>query len=132
MPLPFILFSLLLLSVHMNAHAGDQKHTTSEQEDRHEHAGHSDSLLFLLQHKIAIQKLQQGFPNQTRTQQQANLEKQQHHFQKVWPILQQYLNIPESRYPNNEMYHQSLVSRGSLLAEFGQLFQQFAQLKPSH
>jgi len=130
-PCPILLGLILSLSIAQGVLATPGDDHEAEGGEHHSHVGHSDALLYLLQHKIAIQKLQAAYPKSNTEEQRRNLKKQQARFDKIWPILQQYLSIPEARYPNNEMYHQSLISRGALLAEFGLLFQQYATLSPS-
>jgi hypothetical protein len=94
--------------------------------------GHSDALLFLLQHKIAIIKLQDKWADLPSSQQKENLNKQGLRLKRAMPILQSYLATPESRYPNMEIYHQSLQSRGALLNDFSQLLVRFQQQSTSN
>ncbi len=86
-----------------------------------DHSHHSDDLLFLLQHKIAIGKLQKKFPTLGKQEAVNNRQKQQKHFKKALPKLKRFMAVPESRYPNLDMYAQSLQSRGALLEDFAEL-----------
>ncbi len=86
-----------------------------------DHSHHSDDLLFLLQHKIAIGKLQAKLPNLENKEKTHNRQKQQKHFKKALPKLKRFMAVPESRYPNLDMYAQSLQSRGALLKDFTEL-----------
>lgn len=99
----------------------DQDHSNREHSS---HSNHSDDLLILLKHKIALQKLQQ--------QQQANpkllrLDQQARHFEKAMPILKKYSSIPKSYYLTSEMYHESLENRAAMLADFSQLLVHYQQ-----
>jgi hypothetical protein len=89
--------------------------------DHTNHKGHSDVLLLILKEKIAIQKLQDIFLTSSTEQKTLNLIKQSQTIGHSMELMQEYLAIPESRYPNTDMYHQSLISRGSLLQELAQL-----------
>lgn len=106
---------MLLWSPLIFADDGDHKH----------HVGHSDALLFLLQHKIAVTNLQQQLEGLSAQDKKENLIKQGRRLRKAMPILQQYMATPESRYPNMEIYHQSLQSRSALLADYTQLLVRF-------
>jgi len=90
-----------------------------------DHSGHSDDLLFLLQHKIAISKLQKKRPELPPSEQVTNRQQQTRHFNKALPKLTRYMAVPESRYPNLDMYAQSLKSRSALLNDYAQLLLQF-------
>jgi len=92
-------------------------------EDHHNHTGHSDDLLTLLQYKIAIGKLQKGFTELTPQEKTNNLTSQHAKLNKALPVLRNYIAIPESRYPNLDMYQQSLQSRAALLNEYAELLQ---------
>ncbi len=89
--------------------------------DHSNHKSHSDVLLLILKEKITIQKLQDIFFTSNTEQRTINLIKQSQTISHSMGLIQEYLAIPESRYPNTYMYHQSLISRGSLLQEFAQL-----------
>jgi len=95
--------------------------STADESDHHHDGTHSDDLLYLLQYKIAISKLQQAFSGQSPEEQASNLAQQQTRFNKAMPLLKRYLEEPESRYPNMSIYHQSLQSRGALLADYVEL-----------
>lgn len=122
---PIFLFTVcLLLSTVWHASYGSEEHT--------DHSSHSDVLLILLQHKIKIQKLQTQFTaiHESETEKrniQLNLKKQANMLHKASMLLEKYLAIPETRYPNMDMYHQSLISRGGLLKEFAGLLSVFQQ-----
>jgi len=79
------------------------------------HTGHSDALMVLLGHKIALQKLQDEWPI-TRT-----LSDQALHIKQAMPVLQSYMNTPKSYYLTTEMYHDSLENRAAMLADFSTL-----------
>ncbi len=98
------------------------KATSDEIEHTGNHKGHSDALLVLLNEKIAITKLQSKFEALLDTsEKKRNLDKQGIKLIKAMHVIQPYVAIPESRYPNMEMYHQSLISRGGLMEEFAKL-----------
>ncbi len=90
-----------------------------------DHSGHSDDLLFLLQHKIAITKLQKTLPKLTSIEKMENRTRQARHFKTALPKLKRFMAVPESRYPNIDMYAQSLQSRAALLDDYAQLLLQF-------
>lgn len=120
---PLFLFTMcLLLSTVWHASYGSEEHS--------DHSSHSDVLLILLQHKIKIQKLQTQFTAIHESEKrniQLNLKKQASMLHKASMLLEKYLAIPETRYPNMDMYHQSLISRGGLLKEFAGLLNIFQQ-----
>lgn len=97
------------------------------EDDHDRHTGHSDDLLYLLQHKIAVSKLQDKFEMQSLEEQVDNLKQQGQRLKRAMPIMRSYLATPESRYPNMEIYHQSLQSRGSLLQDYTHLLVRFQQ-----
>lgn len=98
------------------------KATSDEIEHTSNHKGHSDALLVLLKEKIDITKLQSRFEALLdTTEKKRNLDKQSMKLIKAMHVIQPYIAIPESRYPNMEMYHQSLISRGELMKEFAEL-----------
>ena len=124
-----------------------------EHDDEHQHTGHSDQLLVLLNHKLALEKLQRAFralnhsntTNTTNTspttssnntddtvnteQQHRNLRRQKHHLDSALPVLNAYIDIPASHYPNTSLYQQSLNNRAALLTDYGSLVSGFyAQL----
>ena len=125
---PLFLFTMcLLLSTVWHASYGCEKHS--------DHSSHSDVLLILLQHKIKIQKLQTQFTAIHESEKrniQLNLKKQASMLHKASMLLEKYLAIPETRYPNMDMYHQSLISRGGLLKEFAGLLNVFQQQSSQH
>ncbi len=90
-----------------------------------DHSGHSDDLLLLLQHKIAITKLQKALPRLASIEQLENRTRQARHFKTALPKLKRFMAVPESRYPNIDMYAQSLQSRSALLSDYAQLLLQF-------
>jgi hypothetical protein len=90
-----------------------------------DHSNHSDDLLLLLQHKIAITKLQKTWSNTSPEAQLANHSRQAQHFKVALPSLKRFMAVPESRYPNMDMYAQSLQSRSALLNDYAQLLLQF-------
>ncbi len=93
-----------------------------------DHVGHSDDLLILLQHKIALVKLQTQFENLAVNEQSLNRAQQTTHFEKALPRLKRYLAIPQSRYANLDMYAQSLESRSALLQDYAKLIFNFHQM----
>jgi len=125
---PLFLFTMcLLLSTVWHASYGSEEHS--------DHSSHSDVLLILLQHKIKIQKLQTQFTAIHESEKrniQLNLKKQASMLHKASMLLEKYLAIPETRYPNMDMYHQSLTSRGGLLKEFAGLLNVFQQQSSQH
>jgi len=125
---PLFLFTMcLLLSTVWHASYGSEEHS--------DHSSHSDVLLILLQHKIKIQKLQTQFTAIHESEKrniQLNLKKQASMLHKASMLLEKYLAIPETRYPNMDMYHQSLISRGGLLKEFAGLLNVFQQQSSQH
>ena len=90
--------------------------TAMASDDHTSHSGHSDALMVLLQHKIALQKLQSQ-----QSSNSANLAQQAKHFQQVMPVLQGYMNTPKSYYLTTEMYHDSLENRAAMLADFSKI-----------
>ena len=125
---PLFLFTMcLLLSTVWHSSYGSEEHS--------DHSSHSDVLLILLQHKIKIQKLQTQFTAIHESEKrniQLNLKKQASMLHKASMLLEKYLAIPETRYPNMDMYHQSLISRGGLLKEFAGLLNVFQQQSSQH
>lgn len=93
----------------------------SASNDEHNHTGHSDDLLTLLQYKITIAKLQNGFEGLTAQEKIKSLKLQHKKINQALPVLQNYMAVPEGRYPNMDMYQQSLQSRAALLNEYAQL-----------
>ncbi len=90
-----------------------------------DHGSHADYLLFLLQHKIAINKLQEQWPKLDQQAKSNNFKKQSKHLNAALPKLKRYMSVPESRYPNLDMYAQSLESRSSVLSDYTDLLIQF-------
>lgn len=94
--------------------------------DHSHNASHSDALLFLLGEKIAIKKLQSELAStQSEQERSNNLNIQKRRLGKAMPILDEYLSRPESRYPNMQMYHESLKSRGAILKDYSSLINGF-------
>lgn len=91
-------------------------------EDHGSHVNHSDDLLVLLKHKIALQKLQQQVKPELLM-----LDQQAKHFEKAMPILKKYSSIPKSYYLTSEMYHESLENRAAMLADFSKLLMRYQQ-----
>lgn len=77
--------------------------------------GHSDYLLILMHHKIALHKLQDQYSEQSKAN---SLAKQGQHLRKVMPVLKRYMATPKSYYLTTEMYHDSLDNRAAMLADF--------------
>ncbi|MFC3681058.1 hypothetical protein [Bacterioplanoides pacificum] len=125
------LFALILLSPVV---AADVPATTpsdageNDAEKNHaEHSGHnthSDQLLLLLNHKIALQQLQQNYPAEV-TQQHANLARQKRHLDQALPVLQSYSAITANHYPNNSLFQQSLINRAALVRDYADLVSTF-------
>lgn len=93
------------------------------QDDHHgSHQGHSDDLLILLRHKIALQKLQD---QQVAGSSKSTRAKQGKHFRQVMPLLQRYMATPKSYYLTTQMYHDSLENRAAMLADFSMLLIQY-------
>ncbi len=107
-----VLVALLLGQIAMASddHESHSSHTAS----------HSDALMVLLQHKIALQKLQ-GPQFQEQPANSASLAQQAKHLQQVMPVLQGYMNTPKSYYLTTEMYHDSLENRAAMLADFSKI-----------
>lgn len=101
--------------------------------DSHDHRGHSDALLVILQHKIRVQTLQKTFYNLIpgSLEQTKNLADQATSIAHGLEVLQSYVAIPESRYPNLEMFHQSLISRAGLMKEYSELMIVFQNMLDS-
>ena len=100
--------------------AGDDHESHSSHSSSH-NLGHSDALMVLLQHKIALQKLQGQEVEDQKSVSSANLEQQAEHIQQVMPVLQGYMNTPKSYYLTTEMYHDSLENRAAMLADFSKI-----------
>lgn len=95
--------------------------SSADTDHSNHHKGHSDALLILLKEKIAIKKLQSAFVLLDTREKKLNLDKQGKSILMAMYIIQPYIAIPESRYPNMVMYHQSLINRGELLEEFAEV-----------
>jgi hypothetical protein len=95
-----------------------------DHQDSHDgaHPVHSDDLLILLRHKIALQKLQE---QQAQSPSKSTLPKQGKHFRLVMPILRNYMATPKSYYLTTKMYHDSLDNRAAMLADFSTLLIQY-------
>jgi hypothetical protein len=81
-------------------------------------AGHSDHLLMLIHHKIALQALQK---QQASNPAVSTLALQGRHLHQVMPMLKNYMVTPKSYYLTTEMYHDSLENRAAMLADFSTL-----------
>jgi len=91
-------------------------------ENHESHSGHSDHLLILLRHKIALQKLQQVSEFGAT---QISLFQQGKHLSKVMPTLKRYIATPKSYYLTSDMYHESLENRAAMLADFTDILIQY-------
>jgi len=116
------LLSALLLTTQAVVAEQDSDH--SDQHEHADHSGHSDQLLVLLNHKIALQKLQDNFPADVEQQGQ-NLTKQKRLLDKALPVLEAYLKIPAERYPNTSLYEQSLHNRSAMLQDYAHIVSEF-------
>jgi hypothetical protein len=94
----------------------------AEDKGHQSHQGHSDDLLLLLRHKIALQKLQQQAVSNTLDN---TAQLQSKHLRKVMPILKRYMATPKSYYLNSDMYHESLENRAAMLADFSDILIQY-------
>ena len=90
----------------------------------HEHHGHSDDLLLLLQYKIQLKKLQAQFDPAGHTQ---ALEKQRTILANTMKRLTRYVAVSRGNYPNDELFQQSLSNRSALLNDFTQLLSTYHQ-----
>ena len=115
----YCLVSLLLFSFCHSLYAAKE----------HNHsASHSDDLLFLLGEKLAIKKLQAQFNQELSIEQKTdNLKEQKQRLNDALPVLNEYMSRAESRYPNMQMYHDSLKSRGVILSDFSRLINGYFQ-----
>ena len=116
----FLLLVIVLLSFNMSMVIAEQEHKHHKA-----HSNHSDALLILLRHKIALQKLQDKY---RVSPEQSNLKQQGIYFKNVMPILNQYMSTPRSYYLSGEMYHESLENRAAMLTDFTALLIQYQQL----
>ena len=112
--LVLVVFSLGRIVMASDDHESHSSHSSSHS------SGHSDALMVLLQHKIALQKLQ-GSQLQEQPANSASLAQQAKHLQQVMPVLQGYMNTPKSYYLTTEMYHDSLENRAAMLADFSKI-----------
>lgn len=87
--------------------------------DHESHSGHSDALMVLLSHKIALQKLQDKGSSASTLVDQAK------HIQQVMPVLKSYMSTPKSYYLTTEMYHDSLENRAAMLADFSTILLEY-------
>lgn len=97
-------------------------------EDHAHHVGHSDALMVLLGHKIALQKLQHSAQVLTESSDKnlaQNFSQQSKVFQQVMPILSSYMSTPKSYYLTTQMYHDSLENRSAMLADFTALLVEY-------
>lgn len=122
--LPSLLISgwlVMSLMVILPAYASDV-----DQEEHGSHGGHSDALLILLGHKIALQKLQNQFPITGLDAEIAtNLSEQGRRLKIVMPVLNSYMATPKSYYLTTSMYHDSLENRAAMLADFSNILLQY-------
>jgi hypothetical protein len=110
----------IVLSISVTAAYGSSSHSN--------HKGHSDVLLEILQLKIKIERLQnQQALSNNLDDLSTNMRNQAITLNHATNLLQQYVAIPESRYPNLEMYHQSLTSRAGIMQEFSLLMHTFQE-----
>lgn len=98
----------------------------AEDDHAHEHGGHSDDLLVLLENKIRLQKIQEKLFSEDSIplsfdQKVSYVRKQSALLDRMLPLLKKYAAIPKSYYPNDELYQQSLENRAALLADYGVL-----------
>jgi len=89
-----------------------------ESSSNHTNASHSDALLILLRHKVALQKLQEIDSSHEYEQ---VLRAQAKHLKQVMPILKDYMSTPKSYYLTTQMYHESLENRAAMLADFSEI-----------
>lgn len=109
MAVPFLLAVVIIVAAPLpTALAG-------EDSGHEEHVGHSDYLLVLMHHKIALQKLQS---QNSKPQKSNTLAKQGKHLSEAMPVLQRYMATPKTYYLTTEMYHDSLDNRAAMLADF--------------
>jgi hypothetical protein len=94
----------------------------AEDKGHQPHQGHSDDLLILLRHKIALQKLQQQ-PISNTLNNTGPLQSK--HLRKAMPILKRYMATPKSYYLTSAMYHESLENRAAMLADFSEILIQY-------
>jgi hypothetical protein len=109
---------ILLLTVCCFAQALEQQADAEHETHQAHNAGHSDHLLMLIHHKIALQALQK---QQTSNPAVSTLALQGRHLRQVMPILKNYMATPKSYYLTTEMYHDSLDNRAAMLADFSTL-----------
>ena len=109
------LLMILMCFLPSSVLAADEHASHAEQS----HAGHSDALMVLLGHKIALQNLQGQTPTAS------TLAEQVEHIKQAMPVLQSYMNTPKSYYLTTEMYHDSLENRAAMLADFSILLMEY-------
>jgi len=108
-------------------------HRSEPEHDHRSHANHgshADQLLILLNHKIALQNLQQQFATTDSlniNQQSRNLAQQKRHLDQAIPILNQYSQLPPEHYSTTSQYHESLINRAAMLQDYAQLLSRFYQ-----
>jgi hypothetical protein len=121
---PYLLCLFLIMpAVYVNEGHADNGHA----DEQHDHVGHSDHLLMLLQQKILLEKRQQDFAQLTEDQRHSNLQGQGRILKKTMPVLQQYMATPKSYYLTTEMYHESLENRAAMLADFSKIIDVYYQ-----
>jgi hypothetical protein len=96
------------------------------------HVGHSDALMILIGHKIALQKLQRSAQGSIKSPDQSsdqklnqNFSQQSKIFKQVMPVLSSYMSTPKSYYLTTQMYHDSLENRAAMLADFTALLAEY-------
>lgn len=87
-------------------------------DSEHQHHGHSDDLLLLLQAKIKLGKLQ---ANSSKLGQSDNLKQQRKILSTAMKRLTRYVGISRGNYPNDMLFQQSLDNRAAMLADFTKL-----------
>lgn len=110
-------FKVQAIDVHVAEDRGHQSHQR-----------HSDDLLLLLRHKIALQKLQKLQKLQHKAVSNtlnSTIQVQSKHLRKVMPILKRYMATPKSYYLTSDMYHESLENRAAMLADFSDILIQY-------
>ena len=121
---PYLLCLFFIMpAVYVNEGYADNGHA----DEQHDHVGHSDHLLMLLQQKILLEKRQKGFAQLTEDQRHRNLQGQGRLLKKTMPVLQQYMATPKSYYLTTEMYHESLENRAAMLADFSKILDVYYQ-----
>jgi hypothetical protein len=110
---------LSMLALSPLAFAADDDAHAERPHSAQSHSGHSDALIILLGHKIALQKLQDQKPSGSTLTAQAK------HIKQAMPVLQSYMSTPKTYYPTTTMYHSSLENRAAMLADFSTLLMEY-------